>query len=171
MSVVTVSPLRRIKGDSTTYWNNDGMDITDCRNVQISKCDINSGDDGICLKSGAAGNAGQGDSSSQNSKGCYQVDISDCRIRSSASALKFGTASFGGFRRIHASNLTIYDTFRAAIAMESVDGGTLDDVLVENVTATNTGCAIFLRRAVQYESARRPAAKCDDSPPGPSRIR
>lgn len=33
------------------YWNNDGMDISDCHNVRITNCDINSADDGICLKS------------------------------------------------------------------------------------------------------------------------
>ena len=125
--------IEGIKVDDTCYWNNDGMDITDCRNVQISKCDINSADDGICLKSGTGG------------KGCAEVEIADCRIRSSASALKFGTASRSGFRNIHATNLTIYDTFRSAVALEAVDGGTIDHVLIENIRATNTGNAIFLR--------------------------
>jgi len=140
--------IEGIKVDNTAYWNNDGMDITDCRDVRISKCDINSDDDGICLKSDRGGGKnGMGDESTnvKNSPGCYNVDISDCRIRSSASALKFGTASFGGFHKIHATNLTVYDTFRSAIALECVDGGVLEDVLVENVVATNTGGAIFIR--------------------------
>ena len=87
----------------------------------------------ICLKSGAG------------TKGCSEVEIADCRIRSSASALKFGTSSRSGFRNIHATNLTVYDTFRSAVALEAVDGGTIDHVLIENVHATNTGNAIFLR--------------------------
>ena len=33
--------IQGIKVDNTCYWNNDGMDITDCQGVQISKCDIN----------------------------------------------------------------------------------------------------------------------------------
>ena len=37
------------------------------------------------------------------------------------------------------------DTFRSAIAIESVDGGKADSILVEHVTATNTGNALFLR--------------------------
>ena len=125
--------LEDIKVQNTAYWNNDGMDITDCRRVSIARCDINSADDGICLKSERGG------------KGCYDVNIADCRVRSSASALKFGTASFGGFRKIRVKNLTVYDTFRSAIALESVDGGVLEDVLMEHVRATNTGNAIFLR--------------------------
>ena len=137
--------IENIKVNSVVYWNNDGIDITDCSNVSISHCDINSADDGICLKSGASGNYGQGDGFSMFSKGCDHVTINDCRIRSSASALKFGTASFGSFRHIHVSNLTIYDTYRSAVALETVDGGTIEHVLVENIRATNTGNAIFLR--------------------------
>ncbi|RYX86351.1 glycoside hydrolase family 28 protein [bacterium] len=137
--------IKGVKVDSTVYWNNDGFDITDCHNVKISDCDINSADDGICLKSGAGGTLGQGDEHSKNSRGCYNVNVSNCRVRSSASAFKMGTASFGGFRKIRVSNLTVYDTYRSAIALECVDGGTVDDVVVENVTAFNTGCAIFMR--------------------------
>jgi len=135
-----------VKVESTAYWNNDGMDITDCRHVTIKHCNINSADDGICLKSGAGGVSGWGEGNSvKDTSGCDQVVISDCRIRSSANAVKFGTASYGGFRRIRVSNLTVYDTFRCAIALETVDGGTVNDVLIEGVTATNTGGAIFMR--------------------------
>jgi len=139
------TPANPVNGATNYGWNNDGIDITDCSNVSISHCDINSADDGICLKSGASGNYGQGDGFSMFSKGCDHVTINDCRIRSSASALKFGTASFGSFRHIHVSNLTIYDTYRSAVALETVDGGTIEHVLVENIRATNTGNAIFLR--------------------------
>lgn len=125
--------INGIKVDSNAYYNNDGIDISDCQGVKISGCDVDSEDDGICLKSESAGN------------GCRDVDISDCRIRSNASALKLGTASRGGFHKIRATNLTIFDTAHSAIALESVDGGTLDDVTVEHVRAVNTENAIFLR--------------------------
>ena len=115
------------------YWNNDGIDVTDCKQVHISKCRINSADDGICLKSY--------DTSSCNE----DVLIEDCDIRSSASAVKFGTASWGGFKNVTVRNITIHDTFRSAIALECVDGGTLQDVLVEDIHATNTGNPIFVR--------------------------
>ena len=36
---------------SDVFWNNDGIDISDCRNVKIINCVVNSADDGICLKS------------------------------------------------------------------------------------------------------------------------
>ena len=43
--------LEDIKVRNTAYWNCDGMDITDCRRVNIARCDVNCADDGICLKS------------------------------------------------------------------------------------------------------------------------
>lgn len=115
------------------YWNNDGTDITDCRNVRITNCDINSADDGICLKSYYPG---------------YCDDsfyISNCTIRSGASAVKFGTASFGGFKNITIDNIKVFDTYRSALAIESVDGGDVENIRATNIVAKNTGNAIFIR--------------------------
>ena len=127
--------IERVRVESTSYWNNDGMDIVNCRKVRIEHCDINAADDGICLKSDptAAGH------------GCEDVTISHCRIRSSASAIKLGTASHIGFRRIRASDLEVFDTYRSVVALESVDGGVLEDIEISRVKARNTGNAIFIR--------------------------
>jgi len=122
-----------IKVRSTTFLNNDGIDITDSKNVRITNCDIDCADDGICLKS------------SLRNEGCENVYVANCRVRSSASALKLGTASWGGFRKITIRDITVYDTYRSAIAIEAVDGGILDGVDVQNITAKNTGNAIFIR--------------------------
>lgn len=119
--------------DSDAYWNNDGMDIIDSKNVSITNCFVNSADDGICLKS--------------SSKDSFvdSVYIANCRVRSSASAIKFGTASRGGFKNVVVEDIEVYDTFRSAIAIESVDGGILENVRVNNINAVNTGNAIFIR--------------------------
>ncbi|MES1222138.1 MAG: glycosyl hydrolase family 28 protein [Bacteroidota bacterium] len=118
---------------SNTFWNNDGIDITDSKKVRITNCNINAADDGICLKS-----------SDRNSR-CEDVYVSNCRVRSSASAIKFGTASRGGFKNIVIKNIEVYDTYRSAIAIEAVDGGIVDNVDIRNVNAVNTGNAIFIR--------------------------
>jgi len=122
-----------IKVDSKTYWNNDGIDIVDCRNCRVSNSFFDADDDGICLKS-------------DNRKSrCENIEISKCRIRSSASAIKFGTASHGGFHHIRIHDIDIFDTFRSALALESVDGGILDDVVAERIKARHTGNAFFIR--------------------------
>ena len=115
------------------YWNNDGIDITDCKNVQITNCDVDSADDGICLKSYFPTHYND------------SIYIADCTIRSSASALKFGTASYGGFKNVTIENIDVFDTFRSAIAIESVDGGAIENIKVSNIVAKNTGNAIFIR--------------------------
>ncbi len=127
---LTIDNLKII---NRAYWNNDGMDITDCRNVRITNCDVNSADDGICLKSYYLGYFND------------SIYIANCTIRSSASAIKFGTASVGGFKNVIIENIKVYDTFRSAIAIQSVDGGIVENITIRNIEAVNTGNAIFIR--------------------------
>lgn len=119
--------------ESTAYWNNDGIDIVNSQNVRITNCNIDAADDGICLKS-------------EGSPGiCENVYVANCTIRSSASGFKLGTGSKGGFKKIKVRDITVYNTYRSAIAIETVDGGFIDSVDIEGVTAKYTGNAIFIR--------------------------
>jgi polygalacturonase len=140
-SECTYLTIKNIRVKSTAYYNNDGIDIADCRNVKVTGCNVDADDDGICLKS-----------HNPNSF-CDSIEIRDCTIRSSASGLKFGTASLGGFKHISVSNLQFYNTFRSAIALESVDGGILEDVVIDGVQAVNTGNAIFIRLGHRRKNA------------------
>lgn len=125
--------INNVHTESDAYWNNDGIDIQDCKNVQITNCFVNAADDGICLKSQSADYM------------CDSIYIANCTVRSSASAIKFGTVSHGGFKNVIIENIKVYDTFRSAIAIECVDGGILENILVNNIEAVNTGNAIFIR--------------------------
>ncbi|MCD0468789.1 glycoside hydrolase family 28 protein [Flavobacterium sp. JAS] len=122
-----------VKVDSRAYWNNDGIDIDGCENVRITNCDINSADDGICLKSESPG--------LQNNN----IYIANCTVRSSANAVKFGTGSYGSFKNVTIENIKVFDTFRSAIAIESVDGAEIENITVSNIIAVNTGNAILIR--------------------------
>lgn len=124
--------LDNLSIDSDSFWNNDGIDLDDCRDVQVSNCDINAADDGVCLKS-------------YRDQGNERISIFNCRIRCSASAVKFGTHSFGGFRNVVIRNISVYDTYRSAIALECVDGGVLENVDISDIYARNTGNAVFIR--------------------------
>lgn len=129
--------IDKIRVESVAYWNNDGIDIIDCKKVRITNSYINSSDDGICLKSYKRKN--------DFLAICDSIYVSNCTIRSSASAVKLGTSSFGGFKNIVIENIKVYDTYRSAIALESWETGILENILVQNVKATNTGNAIFIR--------------------------
>lgn len=39
--------LSHLDEENRAYWNNDGIDVTDCRHVRISDCRVNAADDGI----------------------------------------------------------------------------------------------------------------------------
>ena len=127
---VTVDSIRV---ESNTYWNNDGLQITDSRRVRVTNSFIDSADDGICFKSGDPDGVTE------------DVVIDNNTVRSSANALKFGTSSNGMYRNIRVTRLTVFDTYRSAVALEMVDGGTLEDVTIDGVTARNTGNALFIR--------------------------
>jgi polygalacturonase len=125
--------LDSVRVDSRAYWNNDGIDIVDCDSVTVSNCYIDAADDGICLKSHDAKMV------------CRNIWIHGNTIRSSANAIKFGTASYGGFSNIHIIHNKIYNTYRSAIALEAVDGGFIEKVEIDSLEAVHTGNAIFLR--------------------------
>lgn len=134
--------LQHLTVYNRAYWNNDGIDLNDCQHAEVAFCDINAADDGICLKS------------DDLNLGCEDIFIHDCRVTSSASAVKFGTASYGGFRSVKVHDINVYDTFRSAIALEAVDGGVLEDVEVDGVTARNTGNPLFIRLGARHADVR-----------------
>ncbi|MBI2516324.1 MAG: hypothetical protein HYV95_05355 [Opitutae bacterium] len=111
--------------------NNDGIDIDGSRQVRVDNCRFNSGDDSICLKA--------------NLRDCEDVRITNCTLSSLANGVKFGTASNGGFRNIRISGITMHDVNAAGLALEIVDGGTMEDVQVSDITMTNVGAAVFVR--------------------------
>jgi hypothetical protein len=112
--------------------NNDGIDIDACENVRISNCNIISGDDAIVIKSTL-------------DKPCRNVTITNCTLSSNCNAFKLGTESSGDFNNISLSNCIIYDNRLAGIALEMVDGGSLNNVSVTDVNMDKVGCAIFIR--------------------------
>lgn len=112
--------------------NNDGLDIDGCNRMRVSNCSITSGDDGIVLKS-------------TSPRPCRAITITNCYISSLCSAFKCGTESTAGFFDIALSNSVIEDTRLAGIALETVDGGTLDGVSIDNILMRRVRGGIFLR--------------------------
>ena len=128
-----------IKVESMAYWNNDGIDLDNCSYVKVTNSHFNTADDAVCLKS-----------ESRNGI-CDNILVENCVMRSSASAFKMGTASYGGFKNIKVRNITVYDTYRSAIALEAVDGGVIDNIDISGVRAKNTGNAIFIKLGKRNE--------------------
>lgn len=154
--------IRNVKVDT----NRDGFDIDCCKNVRISDCSVNSPwDDAIVLKSSYA---------LGYFKDTENVTITNCLVsgydkgtlmdatyqRNEPQApdqgfvtgrIKFGTESSGGFKNITISNC-IFERCRG-LALETVDGGYLEDVVISNVTMKDiVNAPIFLRLGSRMRS-------------------
>jgi polygalacturonase/lysophospholipase L1-like esterase len=139
--------------------NRDGLDIDASRGVRISNVSVNSpNDDAIVLKSSyALGFA----------RATENVVITNCHVsgydpgtlldgtfnRTQELApdrdrvtgrIKFGTESNGGFKNITISNCT-FDRSRG-LALETVDGGSIEDITISNLTMRDvTTAPLFFR--------------------------
>lgn len=135
--------------------NNDRIDLDGCENVLIENCDINSGDDAICLKSSL--------------NPCRDIVVRDCVATSATAAVKFGASSSGGFIDVSVTNCHFYDCPMGAIKLELVDGGRLENVTVSRIVMENVGSPLFVRlgnRGKVYTAKRRgPSDKGSDAIP------
>ena len=133
--------LERVKADSKCYWNNDGLDVVDCSDVIIRDCDFDASDDVFCFKSHVAYGVSE------------NVLVENCRGRSSANGIKFGTVTRGTFRNFTFRNIEIFDTYRSAITIASVDGATIENITVDGLRSIHTGNPIFLRTGTRNGGA------------------
>lgn len=112
----------------------DGISPDGCRDVIISGCIVRSGDDGIVPKSSYTLN---------RPAWMENLVITGCVVSSRCNAIKLGTESNAGYRNVVITGCTIYDTRYAGIALEVVDGGVLDGVVVSGITMRNVGTPFF----------------------------
>jgi len=174
---------RGIKIDSHSNANNDGFDI-EAKNVLIADCDIDSGDDAVCLKSNDPGFTVE------------NVVVSNVTARSHCCSLKLGTASHGTMRnvlfvdcRTEAPRRDFTDmrpdkkgrpwfmsiwrkrfpglgdepqTGLSAVTVENVDGGTVENITYRNITANGICVPIFVRggRRLKRSCGTPPSDKC-----------
>jgi polygalacturonase len=130
--------------------NRDGIDIDCCTNTLVNNCRVNSpGDDAIVAKSSYALN---------RPVITENLIITNCQVSAfkvgtlldgtkvpdevpwsggawSSGRIKFGTESNGGFRNCVVSNCTFW--YSNGIALEMVDGGIMDNIIVSNISMTN----------------------------------
>jgi hypothetical protein len=124
--------------------NTDGIDIACSQNVLVSNCDIETGDDAICLKS-------------ENPYGdllpTRNIVVTNCILTTPCNGFKIGTATKGPIENIAFDNSTIYANAGsplnrrpiAGISISVVDGGSLDGVVISNIRMQNVRAPIFVR--------------------------
>ena len=132
----------------TVNANGDGLDVDSCDGVTIERCDINTGDDAIALKSG------RGLAAQNLARPTQNVVIRDCRLQSSIyAAIGFGTEMSGGIRNVTIQNCVIAGR-QNAIFIKSRDGrgGFMENISGENLTVLKSPTFIgidLLKKGIQ----------------------
>jgi polygalacturonase len=101
----------------------DGIDPDGCQDVRIANCTINTGDDAIVFYS-------------MNWYGpalpCENITITNCRLSSSSSALKFCDGNMLAVRNVTVDNCILTASNRG-IAFMLFDGGVVENVVLSNL--------------------------------------
>ena len=102
----------------------DGIDPDGCKDVRISNCTIETGDDALVFYSmdwfGPA-------------RPCENITVTNCQLSSASSAVKFCDGNIAGIRNVTIDNCVITGSNRG-IAFMTFDGGAVENVVLSNLT-------------------------------------
>ncbi|OGU26850.1 MAG: hypothetical protein A2X66_07965 [Ignavibacteria bacterium GWA2_54_16] len=102
----------------------DGIDPDGCKDVRISNCTIETGDDAIVFYS-------------MNWYGpalpCENITVTNCRLSSASSAIKFCDGNMNTVRKVTIDNCVITNSNRG-LAFMVFDGGIVSDIVISNLT-------------------------------------
>jgi polygalacturonase len=102
----------------------DGIDPDGCKDLRISNCTIETGDDALVFYSmdwfGPA-------------RPCENITVTNCRLSSASSAVKFCDGNIAGVRNVTIDNCVITNSNRG-IAFMTFDGGAVENVVLSNLT-------------------------------------
>lgn len=109
------------------WWaqNSDGLDISACKNVLLYDCTVNTGDDGICMKS------------SGGEKGKFRLEnivIKDCKVFHAHGGFVIGSNTDGGMRNIYVNNCAFSWT-ETGLRFKSDDakGGRVENIFIDGI--------------------------------------
>jgi polygalacturonase len=102
----------------------DGIDPDGCRDVRIANSTIETGDDALVFYS-------------MNWFGpalpCENITVTNCRLSSASSAIKFCDGNMNAVRNVTISNCVITDSNRG-VAFMNFDGGVVENVTISDLT-------------------------------------
>jgi len=103
--------------------NSDGIDLDHSKNVRISDCHIESGDDCICLKNRREyGQYGC----------CENITVTGCTLTSRSCAIKIGSENMDTIRKVVFDNCIISNSNRG-VGIQNRDEGIVDNVIFTNM--------------------------------------
>jgi len=132
----------------------DGIAVDSSRNVRIDDCYIDTGDDGIVVKSGKDADGRRVNKPVEN------VSIANCTVHHAHGAVTLGSEISGGIRNLVADNITCDGTqIGVRIKSRRGRGGFVDNVRFNNWTMRNVGQAISVTSYYLMEGETRTPAQ------------
>jgi polygalacturonase len=132
--------------------NTDGIDPSNCRNVVITKCLIDVGDDNVAIKSGKKVEGRE--------FGCENIVVTNCVFKH-GHGMSIGSETIGGVRNLIVRDCTFDGTDNGLrIKSRRERGGKVENILYENCTLTNVHPAISI--AAYYQQSTRDKFPKDD---------
>jgi len=119
--------------------NTDGVNPESCRNVRISNCFIDTGDDCITLKSG------RDEEGRLKGKPTENVTITNCVMYKGHGAIVIGSEMSGDVRNVTANNIVCVGTDRAVrIKSTRGRGGVVENIRFSNFVVENVREPIYI---------------------------
>lgn len=103
--------------------NSDGIDLDHSKNVRISDCYIESGDDCICLKNRRE---------YEEFGACENITVTNCTMTSRSCAIKIGSENMDTIRQVLIDNCIIKKSNRG-VGIQNRDEGVVSDVVFSNM--------------------------------------
>jgi polygalacturonase len=119
--------------------NTDGVNPDSCRNVRISDCRIDTGDDCITIKSGKE------DDGRRTLRACEGVVVTNCTLAHGHGGVVIGSEVSGSVRDVSISNCVFTGTDRGVrIKARRGRGGVVEDVRASNLVMDDVLCPIVV---------------------------
>ena len=123
--------------------SSDGIDVDSCRDVQISRCNIDCNDDDIAIKCGKDADGLRVNRPSEN------ITISDCTI-GAGGGITMGSEVSGSIRHVLVQRCKFTGTSQPArFKSQPSRGGVIEDIVYRDIQMDNT------RQAVEFDMAWR----------------
>src|SRR5665647_404761 len=103
--------------------NSDGIDLDHSKNVRISDCYIESGDDCICLKNRRE---------YEEFGRCENITVTNCTMTSRSCAIKIGSENMDTIRQVVFNNCIIKNSNRG-VGIQNRDEGVVSDIIFSNI--------------------------------------
>jgi len=132
--------IRNLTITNHCFGNQDGINIDACRNVLVENCDVDANNDPIVMKGTSL-------------NWCQNVVVRNCTLATYSRAIKIGTETQGWFKNIHVHDCVVKKSTRGPLGLDAkcginlsiVDGGSMEDILIENISFESVTTPITIR--------------------------